>query len=86
MSITLEGIKARKELMIRNGYDLSLSNEDINYLIEQVDKMQKLEKFKQYFDELYGQGLEIVNWHMNDDTELFDNFYESAVEHMEENK
>ena len=37
-------------------------------------------KFKQYFDELYGQGLEIANWHLNGELEPFDNFYESACE------
>ena len=35
-------------------------------------------KFKSHFDELYGQGLEISNWHQNGDLEPFDNFYESA--------
>ena len=37
-------------------------------------------KFKQYFDEMYGQGLEIANWHLNGALEPFDNFYESACE------
>lgn len=37
-------------------------------------------KFKKYFDELYGQGLEVANWHQNGDLEPFDSFYESACE------
>lgn len=37
-------------------------------------------RFKSYFDPLYGCGLEIQNWHMNGDTEPFDNFYEEAIE------
>ena len=37
-------------------------------------------KFKQYFDELYGKGLEIANWHLNGELEPFDTFYESACE------
>ena len=41
-------------------------------------------KFKEYFDELYGNGLEVVNWHQNGDTEPFDNFYESAVDRGDE--
>jgi len=42
--------------------------------------LEKLGGFKTYFDHLYGQGLEIANWHMNGDTEPFDNFYEAASE------
>ena len=41
-------------------------------------------KFKKYFDELYGNGLEVVNWHQNGDTEPFDNFYESALDRGDE--
>lgn len=37
-------------------------------------------EFKQYFDEMYGKGLEIANWHLNGELEPFDNFYESACE------
>lgn len=37
-------------------------------------------KFKEYFDELYGEGLEVANWHLNGELEPFDNFYESALE------
>lgn len=44
----------------------------------------KLKRFKEYFDDLYGQGLEIANWHQNGNLELFDNFYESAIEYSEE--
>lgn len=59
---------------------------DINGIapgIEQIknnfDELEKLRKFKEYFDELYGTGLEVKNWHLNGDTEPFDNFYESAI-------
>lgn len=34
--------------------------------------------FKDYFDDLYGEGLEIANWHLNGELEPFDSFYESA--------
>ena len=37
-------------------------------------------KFKEYFDGLYGQGLEIANWHQNGELEPFDNFYENALD------
>ena len=40
--------------------------------------------FKEYFDSLYGQGLEIANYHLNGDLEPFDNFYDSAIEKLKE--
>lgn len=40
-------------------------------------------KFVEYFDDLYGQGLEVANWHMNGALEPFDNFYESAIEYAQ---
>ena len=38
-------------------------------------------EFKEYFKDLYGQGLEIANWHQNGELEPFDSFYESAIEY-----
>lgn len=35
--------------------------------------------FKDYFDNLYGIGLEVQNWHLNGDAEPFDNFYDDAI-------
>lgn len=35
-----------------------------------------------YFKNLYGQGLEIANWHQNGDLEPFDEFFESAEMEM----
>ncbi|MBQ3326523.1 MAG: hypothetical protein IJG86_01895 [Clostridia bacterium] len=46
---------------------------------EARELLEELEGFKEYFDDLHGQGLEISNWHMNG-TEPFDSFYESALE------
>lgn len=49
-------------------------------LLEEKDlEIERLNEFKTYFDELYGQGLEVENFHLNDDTESFDNFYEDAL-------
>lgn len=45
-------------------------------------ELDKLNKFKAYFDSLYGEGLEIKGWHLNGDLESFDNFYDSAIEAM----
>lgn len=42
-----------------------------------------LSAFKDYFDDLYGQGLEIAKWHQNGDTEPFDSFYDSALDEYE---
>lgn len=59
---------------------------DVKYLLSQLaerDKeIERLHRFKEYFDELYGQGLEVANWHLNGNTEPFDSFYDSAVEYM----
>lgn len=41
------------------------------------------EKFYEYFMELYGTGLEVLNWHYNGEAEPLDNFIEQAVEYME---
>ena len=37
-------------------------------------------RFKSYFDELYGIGLEVANWHQNGDLISFDGFYEAAMQ------
>ena len=59
----------------------------VQYLIEHgvgvwndCDRLQLI-AFKEYFKDLYGQGLDIVNWHQNGELEPFDNFYESAIEY-----
>ena len=45
--------------------------------------LKALSEFKAYFDDLYGKGLEVANWHMNGATEPFDSFYDSAIEEMQ---
>lgn len=47
---------------------------------QKTDGVQQAINFKKYFDELYGEGLEVANWHLNGDLEPFDNFYESALQ------
>lgn len=44
------------------------------------NELIRLKCFKEYWDELYGKGLEIANWHMNGGLEDFDNFYDLAME------
>ena len=50
-------------------------------LKEIADRFEELVRFKEYFTELYGEGLAIANFHFNGDLEPFDNFYESALEY-----
>ena len=42
---------------------------------------EPLEKFKEYFDDLYGKGLEVYGWHMNGEAKSFYDFYEDACEY-----
>lgn len=62
------------------GANLIAHTDEINEL---RDELYKLRKFKEYFDDLYGQGLEIENWHLNGSTEPFDNFYEQAISSLQ---
>ena len=48
--------------------------------LEEKNELKSLKEFKSYFEELYGQGLEVANWHQNGDTEPFDSFFESALD------
>ena len=48
-----------------------------------VEECWEAKRFKEYFDELYGTGLEVANWHENGDTEPFDNFYDAAIDWSE---
>lgn len=51
-----------------------------------VEECRKAKRFKEYFDELYGIGLEVANWHQNGNTEPFDNFYDAAIDWSEQNE
>ena len=81
------------------GYTMYFTDEEVDILVEHLIKhgvgvqddrdRHQLTAFKEYFKDLYGQGLEIANWHQNGELEPFDNFYESAIEYSlrkEENK
>ena len=45
--------------------------------------LKALSNFKSFFDSIYGQNLEVANWHLNGTTEPFDSFYDSAMEEYE---
>lgn len=49
-------------------------------LVQLFNRFRSLIIFKEYFDNLYGKGLEIAGWHENGQLESFDTFYESALE------
>lgn len=53
---------------------------------EIIALLRALYAFKVYFDSLYGEGLEIANFHQNGAMEPFDNFYDSAMEEYENAK
>ena len=51
-----------------------------------VEECREAKRFKEYFDELYGIGLEVANWHQDGNTEPFDNFYDAAIDWSEQNE
>lgn len=59
---------------------------NVDIAFKALEQNKKLEKFKEYFMDLYGNGYEVANWHMNGELEPLDNFIDSAIEYMEENK
>lgn len=66
-------------------------DENVDAIIEVIvtakelsEENKRLKVFKEYFDGLYGKGLEVANWHLNGALESFDNFYESAQEMLED--
>ena len=50
------------------------------------EELNALSAFKSYFDGLYGDGLDVANFHLNGTTEPFDTFYDSAMEEYENAK
>lgn len=69
----------------KNG--ISVDNNRIDKLVldlinRQQAEIERLKAFKSYFDELYGKGLDVANWHLNSELELFDNFYESVLQEV----
>ena len=88
-------VNACMEIPMREVFDLiNRKNDIIDSLIAEQETLQKalaeknaeverLKKFKYYFDDLYGIGLEVAEWHHNGMLEPFDNFYDSAIEEMD---
>lgn len=61
---------------------VTLEKNALDLINRQKAEIKRLTAFKSYFDELYGKGLDIANWHKNGDLEPFDSFYNSALEEM----
>ena len=59
-----------------------VAKDALSLINRQKEEVKKLQVFKSYFDELYGAGLDISNYHLNGELESFDNFYESALQEM----
>lgn len=83
----IEAIKANMPTsgyqMLRESLDMAIQAlEEIQQYREigTVEDLRKAKRFKEYFDELYGIGLEVANWHKNGTTESFDNFYDAAID------
>lgn len=67
-----EGVKNAKRRI--EAFEIALS------ALRPVSREQA-ENFKEYFDDLYGKGLEVYGWHMNGEAKSFDDFYEDACEY-----
>lgn len=66
---------------LKHAFDLT--DETVDTLLAALRPVSRepLEKFKEYFDDLYGKGLEVYGWHMNGEAKSFDDFYEDACEY-----
>lgn len=73
------------------GHVMYFTEDEVDILVDYLAKngvgvfnpceRSQLVSFKEYFKDLYGQGLEVANWNQNGELEPFDNFYESAIEY-----
>ena len=68
--------------LLDNCDPLVLDGQALDLINRQQAEIERLKAFKSYFDELYGKGLDVANWHLNSELEPFDNFYESALQEV----
>ena len=58
---------------------LQQENEQLQAQVTRAKEvLRKVREALDYWRELYGIGLEVLNWHMNGDIETFDSFYDSS--------
>jgi|GEM_PF-2187821 len=55
-----------------------LAPDEIGKECRHIEALRKAREALDYWRELYGIGLEVLNWHMNGDIETFDSFYDSS--------
>lgn len=58
------------------------TNEVLRLVVDASDALKRFAHFYAYWADLYGTGLQVNGWHLNGESEPFDNFYDSAVECM----
>lgn len=84
-------LDTKETILVLQETTMSMLSSDKDTLIDKVNEQNKeierlkaeLEqsaKFKEYFMNLYDQGLEVSNWHLNGDTEPLTIFIDSALE------
>ena len=76
----LQNLKQKAEQHVEQFENLFHQKSNHRKDVETFEIAIKAIKFKEYFDEMYGKGLDVANWHLNGELEPFDNFYESACE------
>ena len=76
----LQNLKQKAEQQVEQFESLFHQKSNHRKDVEILEIAIKAIKFKEYFDEMYGKGLDVANWHLNGELEPFDNFYESACE------
>ena len=85
--VQIEGLKKYCEDMADSDesgayvFDLDVQALDLALAALRPVSREQVEKFKEYFDDLYEKGLEIYGWHMNGEAKSFDEFYEDACEY-----
>lgn len=83
----VDRLKAVIQTLTAQNMELSQKGEKVCIALkEESKKAASLQKFKEYFDGLYGCDLEVLGWHENGDTISFDEFYDSAIDEMESTK
>jgi len=74
-------IEAYKDMPNHDEIEIKALQESIKKQID--DAVAPYKSFYNHFKSLYGQGLEVTNWHLNGDLEPYDSFFDLAVEDTE---
>lgn len=69
---------------IRNAEEMAIQALRTNQLYQEIGTVEECRQainFKKYFMELYGEGLEVANWHQNGELEPLTEFIDSAMKY-----